>query len=676
VRFTAPIEVLPDERGDCPGSPVPIRGNPVFQLVHEEFRVNPTLRAAARGIADGTTDPYDLLARAAEVSYLDSAPDAVVRQSANGLVEPLTDLAVSGRIAFTKFAATPLDEAALQAKTTERLRPVVDADPVDVAAAVATVLDRAYAVAWALRGPAPQRAAARAALEPNWIAVSGEDDKPARPVNVPQPSYVRADTGVRVDLEQFEIPVPTPATRGSTATPFQPFIQTRFLIVSAVEDPAPPPVVESTRQLPPVPVASIPFGHEVLLFLHGDCSSAEEVLAIAPHILQAGLDAGKKYSIVGVDMPNNGYSESFGHEQVAPSAATSWPDGVTDQHTPIGTPILDFMEDFVVAFVDALDQVTPVKSRFAGVIGGSLGGNLGLRLGRRPIAANPWLDASIVSWSAASVWEPMVQDLAKTTAPRACRDHWMLPETIAPDHDTRVEDFYETFDHSRLVFPHTQPSMWYRGDWEPCKQNHIDSARIGRQELYCQNFRQWHWRLSAEQLIYSHVDRVDHLDSTTPQRYRLNTVRQLLASGDGDNYKWANIFSATRKLTRWMVSTPGIGLLMKDTGHSIHVERPVFFANAIVKFLTTPSMQITCITRETEHSGRILSVGGVALPAKTHFTMTEAECIDAIHDGSDFFVVGSDGVHAEVIVEHGPPAFLTTKRDRSRANNLLALPPC
>jgi len=217
---------------------VPIRGNPVLQLADQEFRLNPTLRAAARGIADGTTDPYDLLARAAEVSYLDNAPDPVVRQSANGLVEPLTDLAVSGRIAFARFAATPLDEAALRAKTHERLRPVVDADPADVAAAVATVLDRAYAVAWALRGPAAQRAAARAALEPDWIAVSGEDDKPARPVNVPQPSYVRPDTGVRVDLEQFEIPVPTPMTRGSTALPFQPFIQTRFLIVSAVEDPA------------------------------------------------------------------------------------------------------------------------------------------------------------------------------------------------------------------------------------------------------------------------------------------------------------------------------------------------------------------------------------------------------------------------------------------------------
>lgn len=672
MRSSHPIDALPNEGGDCPDAPTPLRGHPLLQLPKEEFRLNSTLRAAAKTLK-ATMDPYTVLAQAAEVFYLESAPDPAVRQGPSGLGYPLVDLAMTGRAAFAAFKNAQIDEVVLRERTHTRLAPVVDADPADVAAAVTTVLDRAYAVAWALRGPAAQRAAARGALDPNWIAVSGEDDKPARPVNVPQPMFVNADTGAVVDVEQFEIPVATP---NSVLSPFQPFIQTRFTIASAVEDAAPAAIAASTRTLPPDAVPSIPSGHEVILFLHGDCSGAEEVLAITPHILKAGLDRGKKYSIVAVDMPNNGYSESFHHASVAPSDATTWPAGITDEKTPITTPILDFMEDFVVAFVNALDAITPVKNRFAGIIGGSLGGNLGLRLGRRPLAANPWLDAAIVSWSAASVWEPLVHGI-KATAPSSCRDQWQAPETEAPQLDSRVDHFYEVYEHARIVFPHTQPSMWYREDWEPCKQHHVDASRIGRQEIYDANFRQWHWRLSAEQLVFSHVDRVDHFDDTTPRRYELNTVRQLLAAGEADNFKWANIFSASGILAKWMIKTPGVSLFLKDTGHSIHVERPVFFASEIVKFFTSSSMQINCVRRERYHSGRIQIVGGIMLPSGAHFSMTEAECIAAIQAGTDVFVVGSDGVHAEVVVEAGPSStFVVTTRDHSLANNLLSLPEC
>jgi hypothetical protein len=129
------------------------------------------------------------------------------------------------------------------------------------------------------------------------------------------------------------------------------------------------------------------------------------------------------------------------------------------------------------------------------VIGGSLGGNLGLRLGRRDLTADPWLEAGIVSWSAASVWKPMVQDLVKRTGPDHCRQRWDEAETTL----FRAAYFSEVYDQkiSDIFVPKTQPELWYRDGWEPCKTFHIQEARIARQEIYNANFRRWHWRVAA-----------------------------------------------------------------------------------------------------------------------------------------------------------------------------------
>jgi hypothetical protein len=109
----------------------------------------------------------------------------------------------------------------------------------------------------------------------------------------------------------------------------------------------------------------------------------------------------------------------------------------------------------------------------------------------------------------------------------------------------------------------------------------------------------------GEQLIYSHRDRVDHHDNNTPWRYELNKVRQLLVAGDKDNYKgtlnfaaFSNIFDNTRSLSELMAHTPGRSLFLKDTGHSIHSERPRFFAGKIVNFLvlSEPALKATDIS--------------------------------------------------------------------------------
>lgn len=51
------------------------------------------------------------------------------------------------------------------------------------------------------------------------------------------------------------------------------------------------------------------------------------------------------------------------------------------------------------------------------------------------------------------------------------------------------------------------------------------------------NYRQWHWRVAGEQLIFSHLDTEIHGDETSPLRYTKNTVRTLLVAGGMDNYE-------------------------------------------------------------------------------------------------------------------------------------------
>ena len=672
MRSTPAIDPPSDETKCKEGAPAP---RVVSQFVEQayEFRLIPALRHAAQ-----LADPLDILKLAGEAYYRAENPHY---RADHPLAPPeheenlafgnaLADLAVTGRRAYKSFHDAPPDEAGLISKIAAQLGPSVLA--VDLHDVARRTLDRAYAVAWALRGPVAVRTALREPL--GWIAVSGEDDKPHRPVNVAVPTL--AGSG---PLEQFEIPV----TVAAAGVRNEKTIRTRFLIASAVDDPAPAAIAPSTRELPPDPVPKIPAGHQVILFLHGHSSGAEEALAIIPHILKAGLDQGTKYSVVSIDLPNNGYSESFDHTSVALANTTTYPAGIFDQQTPIHTPMLDFVEDFVVAFVDALELLTPVKARFAGVIGGSLGGNLGLRLGRRPLADNPWLGAAIVSWSAASVWAPMVENELLRQGPEGSGKGATEPEKedSRPDDDSRCRYFAAVFDQhvAPVVMPHTQPYLWYRDDWEPCKEYHIQSSRIARQEIYNADFRQWHWRLAGEQLVYSHVDRIDHHDPTSRPRFEANTVPQFLVAGRRDDAPGAHIYRHSQELADLMVATPGRSLFMNDTGHSIHFERPIFLGAEIAKFLKSPpsSMQITCIRRERFHSGRIQVLGGVTLPSGFPFQMTEEECIRAIQAGGDFFVAGADGTRAAVVVQAGPSStFVITTRDGSRADNLLSLPEC
>ena len=620
-----------------------------------DYRLIPALRSAAQ-----TKNPITMLARAAaEFFRAWQATTLAELQERAELGTALADLAVTGRDSYGGFelwnrrlTADPATLTELETATRNELAAdgftLSDAG---VRAAYDEALDRAYSVAWALRGPVALRTAMRPTL--GWIAVSGEDDKPHRPVNVPAPPY-----------EQHEVQV---VLAGG--------LWTRFFIASADAAPAPAQTFNPRRLPAEPPFPTIPSDHDVILFLHGHSSGAEEAVEFIPHLIQTGLERGKQYSVIAFDLPNNGYSETFRHTDVAAEDDTTYPHLPTDSG-PIGTPILTFIDDFIEAFVERLEATMTygaaagpsIRNRIS-VIGGSLGGNLGLRLGRR--TAGTWRPRAVAAWSAASVWMPMVQNTSRSNGPKHCMVEYKKPE----DDGSRADYFHQVYDRQPLpAVIKQQPEYWYRDGFD-AKEFQVRLSRYARHEIYNENYRQWHWRVACEQLIYSHFDNIRHGVGSDAKFYENITARTLLIAGEDDNYPFVGIYDGTKTLGAAMTTTEGRLLLIKDAGHSIHFEHPRFLAYEIVKFLNARSMEITCVTREEGHIAR---VGGTNVSDGTTFNLTLAECIAAIARGDEFYVTGSGGEQVMVRVIQGPESreYLRSIADDVEGNNLDLLPGC
>jgi pimeloyl-ACP methyl ester carboxylesterase len=128
----------------------------------------------------------------------------------------------------------------------------------------------------------------------------------------------------------------------------------------------------------------------------------------------------------------------------------------------------------------------------------------------------------------------------------------------------------------------TQPEMWYADGWPP-KNQFIAVARGVREEVYTDFYRRFCWRIAFEQLVMSfHVTSND-----ADAQHRAIQEPVLLASGADDNYNWANIYERTRDLANRLEerAVTGGAYLLAATGHSIHDERPKFFAAKLLEFL-------------------------------------------------------------------------------------------
>lgn len=542
------------------GNSGPIAGAPVSTLGANEGRLRPELRDAAR-----SKDPVSDLCQAA-LRFTRNGPASGNTPSDHDFGNAFADLSVTGKATFASFVQLHPNEAILSGN-----RACSGASR----AAIAEALDRAYGVANALRGP--HESPARQAL--GWIAVSGEDDQPYRPVNVP------SNKG---EFPEFQLEVVVPK--------FNIAVNTRYMIAHArpMQFPSPAHMLVNggpKRQVSADPLPALANDAEVILFINGMDSRLEEADDLTAALHRLGVH---NWTVISMDLPTSGYADNINHQRISP----------IEQVACHNTPLVEFIEDFIVAFVDKLDEQLQrqLKPKIKAVVGGSLGGNMTMRLGRRP--NTPWV-THVVPWSPASIWPSMIAQ--RNTIMGGCDTPWdpfkdravnqslrwagLIPyEQFLPENETpelRREFFYGGFDWDGGDFVaifssenhKPQADCWFSDKW-PCKKATILAARLDRQETYNANFRAWHWRLGAEQLAFSHqlLDPVTH-----KPLYLLNTKRMLLFGGLQD--VCGDLCAHTQEVASKMVYTPGYARFLVGTGHSLDNEHPDWIARQIASFI-------------------------------------------------------------------------------------------
>jgi pimeloyl-ACP methyl ester carboxylesterase len=355
--------------------------------------------------------------------------------------------------------------------------------------------------------------------------------------------------------------------------------------------------------LPPEATPTIPAGDAIVLYIHGGPGSRlEEAGDLVGPLHAAGLAKGKRFTVVAFDQPSQGYSSMIDPLDVVPPH-----DEIGDRY-----PLVQFSEEFVAAFIDALDKIVSIKHRNVYIIGGSTGGAITLRMGHRP---DPWIK-KIVAWSPASVWTTYAHDVAKGRALNVGFGRANESE----DGDKRKDYFNDAFGKPAdfhigdlsIVSVQPNPEEWYRGnrgdypgntpppgkpfakEW-PCKWEYIGAARLEHQEVYNPEFRRWHWRLGTELLLFSFfndswVGPANTASGDHAAIYEDIHKPTLLAASEDDDWNegpglhWENRWTRTRIMAPLMRNTPGYTLYLPDTGHSIHNERPILFAEQMVEF--------------------------------------------------------------------------------------------
>lgn len=560
LGFRPPQPATPAMYNSPPGS---IPGAPGSTLGANEGRVRPELRATA-----AKKDPIHSLCQAAQ-SFTRNRPASAGAPSDHDFGNAFADLSVTGKAAFAQFERLHPNEASLRGNPA-----CAGASP----SAITAALDRAYHVANALRGP--HDSAERRAL--GWIAVSGEDDQPYRPVNVPSNSGKFPEFQILVPVSKFNISVNTRFMIAHAHAPA--FTRPNALLVDGGPG----------RQVPADLLPALANDAKVILFIHGMDSRLEEAddLTGALHRLAGN------WTVISMDLPTSGYADNIDYERF-------WPISTVTCHY---TPVVDFNEEFIVAFVDALDAQLrgQLKPRIKAIVGGSLGGNMSMRLGRRP--NTPWI-TNVVPWSPAAIWPSMIAqrnavaagcdtgwDMGKDRGVNQALKWGGLEERFLASHETpelRRELFYGGFDWDGgdvvAIFSGSnhqpQASCWFSDEWK-CKRNTILSARLDRQETYDANFRTGHWRLGGEQLAFSQQQ---FALGTREPLYLLNTKRMLLFSGVQD--VCADLGKDTRDVASKMVNTPGFARFLQHTGHSLDNEHPDYIARQIADFVDSAPAQ-------------------------------------------------------------------------------------
>src|ERR1700674_3543377 len=558
-----------------PSPPTRNQYNPAA-LSSNDSNVKPNI-----GASEGRLRP-DLRDAAARRNPLGSLCESAAAFTANNASDgnAFADLSVTGRHTFAAFRAQPPQEAQILAclQSNPRTKSMPAATLQNAADAA---LNRAYRVLNLLQaGGWPMDSACSAQRSPlGYIAVSGEDDQPHRPVNVPS-----------AEFPQYDLDGPVARPSGPPL-----LVHTRYMIAHTFPPPGSerPSCANTGRTMPAERAPVLAADAEVFLYIHGMDSRLEEALDLTHAIRALGLQRKKNYTVISMDLPTSGYADNIDYNTIAPLNADGHADGGL-LGTGLGfapnkydVPIVDFIENFIVSFVNTLDRSTQVTHHRIVPIGGSLGGNMSFRLGRPRLDA-PWI-TTVVPWSPAAIWPSFADDGAKHAGLAGA---WYFaggdPAYAQETPGARRSFFYGGFDwqsKAAWVIPlgggRPQAEYWYRDGWA-CKPVHMRLARIDRYETYDHNFRLWHWRLGMEQLLFS--QQILRPGTNPPEPlYLSNTKRMLLLCGVDDI--GGDLCKDTRDVAPKMEMTPGHALFLQTTGHSIHNERPNFLARQIIDFV-------------------------------------------------------------------------------------------
>lgn len=258
------------------------------------------------------------------------------------LLTAMTQLAVTGSSAFAAWSANPTQDV-----TSYLIGKGMP--PAAAATANQQIMSDFHAALQAVRNPGAgiQEKSLRAGLKFPWIAVSGEDDPPDYPVNVAiTPHYPQYHLAITVQGKKGPVP-----------------LSIRYIVASS----------QSQDAAPANP--SIPPGDEVIIYIHGEGSRAEEACDLIPALFAAGTAAGRSFTVIAFDQPSCGYSTMVPHLSIADMPPIKHP---IDTSPFAGSPILDFVESTIVTFVETLMASFP--NPVTAVVGGSLGGHMALRL--------------------------------------------------------------------------------------------------------------------------------------------------------------------------------------------------------------------------------------------------------------------------------------------------------
>jgi hypothetical protein len=505
------------------------------------------------------------------------------------LATAVAQLAVTGRRALFVFEAwTPTDADLVSAYSG-----IFEDSPftaAEISDAAGHVLDAAYTALWAIRSNDPAWRNQRVNMR--WIAVSGFDDTPHRPVNVPTSPYpqfdvtfdVQANTGPQQMTTRYMV-----ASAGAWVGPWQ---DSKTSYTNPEPDllGAPPatlpegPVPRSIPQDAP----SIPADNQIIIYIHGGGSRAEEAVDMANWFIVEGSKAGQNYTVISFDLPNSAYGARFPIPKITGGPYVYGPGHV-----------LNFEVQYIMAFIESLDQaIGNVTGRIAAVMGGSLGGNTSLLLTgyyNKPNSSNTsnreYL-RTIVSWSVTAMApSTYLGFIAAGDIPAYLEGQQGQINEAEPYDNHAIEVQYiqnmyvNPLSGSKLLYIPPQPVMWYRGGyapdgslgWQPCKDQAIAESRFDRYEVYSRCERPWMTAVDLEQISISFQD--------TPPAPAAGT-NLMLVTGDNDNYFPNAIYNSTIAVARTIrLSAPGKAEFWLDTGHSIHNERPHLFAKEILYFL-------------------------------------------------------------------------------------------